>query len=81
LLIREESGTAGVAAAAGAAAASAPGTSVAASNESSSLNSCNGGGPADSSSRYSITCHPHVPAVILEGSGPYAVDLSTGAQG
>jgi hypothetical protein len=32
-------------------------------------------------SRYGITCHPQIPAVVLEGSGPHTVDLSTGEAG
>lgn len=36
------------------------------------------GASSTRSSRYGITCHPQIPAVVLEGSGPHAVDLSTG---
>lgn len=35
-------------------------------------------GTGAGSSRYGITCHPQVPAVLLQGSGPQPVDLSAG---
>lgn len=35
-------------------------------------------GTGAGSSRYGITCHPEVPAVLLQGSGPQPVDLSAG---
>jgi hypothetical protein len=38
----------------------------------------NGTAVGAGSSRFRITCHPQVPAVILQGSGPQPVDLSAG---
>lgn len=80
LLTHDGSGTAAVAAATETAAAadSEPGPGSVSSDAVSCIDSCNGSGSATSSSRYSITCHPHIPAVLVGANGPHAVDLSAG---
>lgn len=56
-----------------------PSTSTSATATADNSDSNGSGHTNTSSSRYGISVHPQLPAaVLLEGSGPHPVDLSTG---